>query len=63
MAPVPKQQRTREIEYPSGDGKPVAETGPHVRKLLGTIQLPSLRSRPIRPGTRTRRSSCSIATC
>jgi Uma2 family endonuclease len=39
MATVPKQQRTREIEYPSGDGKPVAETGPHVRELLGTIQL------------------------
>jgi Putative restriction endonuclease len=33
------QRRTREIEYPSGDGKPVAETGRHVRELLGTFQL------------------------
>ena len=38
MATVPKQRRTREIEYPTGDGKPVAETGLHVRELLGTFE-------------------------
>ena len=39
MATAPKAWRTREIEYPSGDGKPVAETALHVRELLGAIQL------------------------
>ena len=37
MATVPKQERTREIEYPSGDGKPVAETELHVRELSGAF--------------------------
>ncbi len=30
MATVPKQWRAREIEYPSGDGKPMAETELHL---------------------------------
>ena len=39
MATAPNAWQTREIEYPSGDGKPVAETARHVRELLGAIQL------------------------
>ena len=39
MATAPNAWQTREIEYPSGDGKRVAETGLHVRQLLGAIQL------------------------
>ena len=39
MATVPKQRRRTKLSTPAGDGKPVAETGPHVRELLGTIQL------------------------
>ncbi len=38
MATVPKQRRMREIEYPTGDGKPVAETGLHVAEVLGAFE-------------------------
>jgi hypothetical protein len=34
MATVPGQQRTREVEYPSGDGKPMAETQLHLRACV-----------------------------
>ncbi len=39
MATVPGQRRTREIEYPSGDGKPMAETELHLEDLIDTIQV------------------------
>lgn len=39
MATVPKQRRTREIEYPSGDGKPMAETETHLHDMIDTIQV------------------------
>jgi Uma2 family endonuclease len=39
MATVPPRRRTREIEYPSGDGKPMAETELHLLDMIDTIQL------------------------
>jgi Uma2 family endonuclease len=39
MATVPRPQRARAIEYPSGDGKPVAETEVHLRDMIDTIQV------------------------
>ncbi len=39
MATVPKQRRTREIEYPTGDGKPMAETEIHLDELIDAIQV------------------------
>jgi Uma2 family endonuclease len=39
MATIPQQRRTREIEYPSGDGKPMAETELHLLDMIDTIQL------------------------
>ncbi|MGO9467940.1 MAG: Uma2 family endonuclease [Isosphaeraceae bacterium] len=39
MATVPNQRRTREIEYPSGDGKPMAETELHLLDMIDTILL------------------------
>jgi Uma2 family endonuclease len=39
MATVPQQRRAREIEYPSGDGKPMAETEVHLRDMIDTIQV------------------------
>jgi Uma2 family endonuclease len=39
MATVPKQRRTREIEYPSGDGKPMAETEVHLKDMIDAIQV------------------------
>ena len=39
MATVPRQRRAREIEYPSGDGKPMAETEVHLRDMMDTIQV------------------------
>jgi Uma2 family endonuclease len=38
MATVPRQRRTREVEYPSGDGKPMAETQVHLKEMIETIQ-------------------------
>jgi Uma2 family endonuclease len=38
MSTVPRQRRTREIEYPSGDGKPMAETQLHLTEMIETIQ-------------------------
>jgi type IV secretory pathway VirB10-like protein len=35
MSTVPPRPRTREIEYPSGDGKPMAETEIHSSQVLG----------------------------
>jgi hypothetical protein len=39
MATVPRQKRAREIEYPSGDVKPVAETEIHLEEMIDTIQV------------------------
>jgi hypothetical protein len=39
MATVRDQRRTREIVYPTRDGKPVGETELHVRELIDEIQL------------------------
>jgi hypothetical protein len=39
MATVSKQRRTRAIEYPSGDGKPMAETEIHLHDMIDTIQV------------------------
>ncbi len=37
MATASRQRRTREIEYPSGDGKPMAETELHLLDMIDTI--------------------------
>jgi hypothetical protein len=39
MATVPKQRRTREVSYPTTDGKPMAETELHVHELIHAIQV------------------------
>lgn len=39
MATVPKQQRTREVIYPTTDGKPMAETEIHIDELINAIQV------------------------
>jgi Uma2 family endonuclease len=39
MATVPQQRRTREIIYPSRDGKPMAETPLHMEDMIDTIQV------------------------
>jgi Uma2 family endonuclease len=39
MATVPQQRRPREIHYPSGDGKPMAETELHLLDMIDTILL------------------------
>ena len=39
MATVPKERRTREIEYPTGDGKPMAETELHLLDMIDSIQV------------------------
>ena len=39
MATVPKQRRTREVDYPTTDGKPMAETEFHVDELIDAIQM------------------------
>ena len=38
MATVPRQRRTREIDYPTGDGKPMAETELHLNDQIDLIQ-------------------------
>jgi Uma2 family endonuclease len=39
MATVPPERRTRDIEYPSGDGQPMAETELHLEDMIDTIQV------------------------
>jgi Uma2 family endonuclease len=39
MATVPKQQRTRDIKYPTRDGKPMAESELHMEDMIDTIQM------------------------
>ncbi len=38
MATVPRQRRKREVEYPTGDGKPMAETEVHLNDMMDVIQ-------------------------
>jgi Uma2 family endonuclease len=39
MATVPGSQRKRKIDYPTGDGKPLAETPIHRENLVGLIHV------------------------
>jgi hypothetical protein len=39
MATVSKHKQTREIDYPTGDGKPMAETELHLLDMMDIIQL------------------------
>ena len=39
MATVPKPREPREIDYPTGDGKPLAETPIHRDNLVGLIEV------------------------
>ncbi len=39
MTTVRRQRRTREVEYPSRDGKPMAETQLHMDEMIDTIQV------------------------
>ena len=39
MATVPSQRRTREIDYPTSDGKPMAETELHLEEMIDSIQV------------------------
>jgi Uma2 family endonuclease len=39
MATVPKQRRTREVDYPTTDGKPMAETEIHIDELMNAITV------------------------
>jgi hypothetical protein len=39
MAAVLRRRRPREAEYPSGDGKPVAETKRRSKDIIDTIQV------------------------
>ncbi len=43
MATVPQQRRTLEIDYPTGDGKPVAESELHMRELFDAVQVLDVR--------------------
>ena len=39
MATVPKQRRTREVNYPTTDGKPIGETELHIDELIDAFQV------------------------
>ena len=39
MATVQRQRPAREIDYPTGDGKPMAETEIHLEDMIDTIQV------------------------
>lgn len=39
MATVQRQRKAREIEYPTTDGKPMAETELHLEEMIDTIQV------------------------
>jgi len=38
MATAPRQRATREIEYPTGDGKPMGESDLHRKNMVDLIQ-------------------------
>ena len=48
MATVPKQQRTREIKYPTRDGKPMAETELHMQDMIDTYAVKHPGSGPLK---------------
>jgi Uma2 family endonuclease len=39
MSTIPRQRQTREIDYPTSDGKPMAETELHLKDMIDTIQV------------------------
>jgi Uma2 family endonuclease len=39
MATIPQKPRTREVEYPTTDGKPMAETEVHLKDMIDSIQV------------------------
>jgi Uma2 family endonuclease len=39
MSTIPKQRRTSKIDYPTSDGKPMAETDLHREDVIDTIQV------------------------
>jgi Uma2 family endonuclease len=39
MSTIPSDRRTREIDYPTSDGKPMAETDLHREDMVDTIQV------------------------
>ena len=39
MATVPKQRRTREVSYPTTDGKPMGESELHIDELIDAFQV------------------------
>ena len=39
MATVPKQRRTREVDYPTTDGKPMGESEIHIDELIDAITV------------------------
>lgn len=39
MATAPRQRAIREIDYPTGDGKPMAETDLHRDNMIDVIQM------------------------
>ena len=39
MATVPQQRRTREVEYPTTDGRPMGETEHHIDELIDTLTV------------------------
>ncbi len=39
MATVPKQRRTREVQYPTTDGRPMGETEHHIDELIDTLTV------------------------
>ena len=39
MSTAPRQRQTREVIYPSGDGKPMAETELHLHDMIESIQV------------------------
>jgi hypothetical protein len=39
MSTVRRQRRAREVEYPSRDGKPIAETQLHMDEMIDTIDV------------------------
>jgi Uma2 family endonuclease len=39
MSTIPRQRRNRKIDYPTSDGKPMAETELHLKDMVDTIQM------------------------
>ncbi len=39
MATVPQRERTREVDYPTSDGRPMAETQLHLNDMVDVLQM------------------------